>query len=512
MSTTESHGQRLVLIAAVLWGTTGTAQAFAPAGAEPFAVGAIRLAVGGAALLLVALARGAFRRARWPAVALFFAVGGMAAYQVTFFTGVARTGVAVGTIAGIGSAPIWGGIIGYLVRRERPGWRWAAATVLAILGCGLLIAGGESLQVDPLGVVLAMGAGLSYATYVAANKRLLEIHTPEAVMAVVFCLGALVLVPILFFADLRWLLQPRGLLVALHLGLVTVAVGYTLFARGLRTVPISTTVSLTLAEPLTAGLLGVLVLGERLTLLAGLGIGLLFGGLAVLTVMRAAGGRKMAVPAGDAHLGTMETVRAGYNVIASPYLASRPTGSADVQLLQDLVQRLPRGARVLDAGCGAGVPVTRLLSQYFAVTGVDFSTEQIRLARQLVPQAQFLCQDLTALELPDNSFDAICSYYAIIHIPRQAHRALLVNFYRMLKPSGLALLCMGADDLPEDVDESYFGERMVWSHYDAETNLQILRECGFDVLWSRIVADCTDPNAVHLFVLVQKGAADGRPR
>ena len=298
MPDTSSRGPWLVLLAAILWGTTGTAQAFAPAGAQPIAIGAVRLAVGGVALLLLALARRAFHRGRWPAVALLLAVGGMAAYQVTFFTGVARTGVAVGTIAGIGSAPIWGGIIGYLVRRERPGWRWAAATTLAILGCGLLITAGESIQVDPLGVVLAMGAGLSYATYVAANKRLLEIHAPEAVMAVVFCLGAIVLAPLLLFADLRWLLQPRGILVALHLGLITVAVGYTLFARGLRTVPISTTVSLTLAEPLTAGLLGVLVLGERLTLLAGLGIGLLFSGLAVLTLAGGAGGRKPAGPAG----------------------------------------------------------------------------------------------------------------------------------------------------------------------------------------------------------------------
>ena len=277
-------GPWLVLLAAMLWGTTGTAQALAPAGTQPFAVGAVRLAVGGLILLVLALSQRALRREHWPAVPLFFAVGGMAAYQLSFFTGVARTGVAVGTIAGIGSAPIWGGIIGYLVRREHPGWRWAAATALAILGCGLLITAGASIRVDPLGVILAMGAGLSYATYVAANKRLLELHPPDAVMAVVFCLSALVLAPFLFLNDLRWLLEPRGLGVALHLGLVTVAIAYMLFARGLRTVTVSTTVSLTLAEPLTAGLLGLLVLGERLTPLALVGVGLLLGGLVVLAL------------------------------------------------------------------------------------------------------------------------------------------------------------------------------------------------------------------------------------
>ena len=86
------------------------------------------------------------------------------------------------------------------------------------------------------------------------------------------------------------------------------------------------------------------------------------------------------------------TVRAGYDAIAAKYLKTRSEDSEDVQLLQELVQRLPKGAKVLDAGCGAGVPVTRYLIKFFDVTGVDFAEEQIHLARQLVPGAHFLCQ------------------------------------------------------------------------------------------------------------------------
>ena len=200
------------------------------------------------------------------------------------------------------------------------------------------------------------------------------------------------------------------------------------------------------------------------------------------------------------------TVKDGYNSIAAKYLPTRSEDSEDVQLLQELVERLPKGAKVLDAGCGAGIPVARYLIQFFDVTGVDFSDEQIRMARQLVPEAHFLCQDITQLTLADNSFDAICSYYAIIHVPRREHQDLLQNFHRMLKPSGLVLLCLGADDLEKDIQD-YHGARMYWSHYDAETNLNLVKEGGFEIIWSRMVADSTSPGASHLFVLAQKGCA-----
>jgi len=278
-----------VLAAAVLWGTTGTAQALAPEGAQPAAIGAMRLAIGGAALLALAGMRGALRgEVRWPLLATALAGGSMAAYQVTFFAAVAKTGVAVATVIAIGTAPILAGMLGFLVRGERPRSRWGLATALAVLGCILLITSSGSLSVDALGIVLALGAGGAYATYAVASKGLLEERSPDAVMAVVFCLGAVLLAPLLFVADLSWLTQPRGLAVALHLGLVATAAAYTLFARGLRAIPVATAVTLSLAEPLTAGTLGVVVLGEQLTTPAVLGIGLILSGLVLLSL----GGRR----------------------------------------------------------------------------------------------------------------------------------------------------------------------------------------------------------------------------
>jgi ubiquinone/menaquinone biosynthesis C-methylase UbiE len=199
-----------------------------------------------------------------------------------------------------------------------------------------------------------------------------------------------------------------------------------------------------------------------------------------------------------------KTVKEGYNAIADRYLAERTRDSADVRLLNDFIERLPENSKVLDAGCGAGIPISQMLSEYFQVTGVDFSEAQIELAKKNVLNAEFLCEDMTKLNFPENTFDGITSYYAIIHIPREEHQSLLANFYRMLKPGGLALLCLGAESLIDDVDENYLGTRMYWSHYDTETYLKMLYECGFSIIWSKRVADESCEGAGHLFVLVQK--------
>lgn len=278
-------GAWLVLLAAMLWGTTGTSQALAPTGANPVVIGALRLAVGGVALLALAGVRGRLRiDGRWPVVPTFWAAVCVAAYQLCFFGAVSRTGVAVGTMVGIGSSPVVAGILAFLVRGERPGRRWFGATLLAVAGCTLLLAAGGGVSVNLLGVFLAFGAGVSYAAYTLAIKILLADRSPDAVVAVVFSLGALLLAPFLFLADLSWLAGPRGALVVLHLGLIATALSYLLFARGLETVPVPTAVTLSLAEPLTAALLGVLVIGERLAPQSLVGICLLFGGLALLAV------------------------------------------------------------------------------------------------------------------------------------------------------------------------------------------------------------------------------------
>ncbi|MGH9227415.1 MAG: DMT family transporter [Acidimicrobiales bacterium] len=298
-----------VLLAATLWGTTGTARALGPDDASPTAVGAARLVVGGACLVLVGWRRGWLsaptgpdsprRRVRDAGATPAFpvAVAAMAAYQPLFFGGVARTGVAIGTMVGIGSSPVFAGLLGVVVRAERPGRPWLAATALAVAGTLLLVGAGDRDDVDPTGVAFALGAGFAYAIYVLATKLLLDRGTaPDALTARVFGSAGLVLLPVALVAGIGPLLWPGGLLMVAHLGLVTVAVAYVLFTRGLTGVGVAAAGTLTLAEPATATLCGIAILGERPGGVALAGLALVATGIVLLVANRRQGRVAVASP------------------------------------------------------------------------------------------------------------------------------------------------------------------------------------------------------------------------
>jgi DME family drug/metabolite transporter len=278
-----ARGRLLVVAAALLWGTTGTAQALGPPGASPAAVGTIRVVFGGIVLVAVAATTQGVARPRLHVGALVVAGAAMAGYQLFFFSAVRATGVAIGTVVAIGSSPVIAALGAKVVHGERLRGRWVLGTALAAAGCVLLLAGGRSLTVNPPGVLLALGAGLCYACYAVSSKRLLDGMGPVRAAALTFGLAALLLAPSLLVTDLSWVAQPRGLLLALHLGVGATAVAYVLFTRGLALVPVTTATTLTLAEPLTAAMLGILVLGERLTPIGATGAALLLGGLAAIS-------------------------------------------------------------------------------------------------------------------------------------------------------------------------------------------------------------------------------------
>jgi len=287
-----NQGIFFIIAAAVLWGTTGTSQAFAPVGANPLTVGAFRLLIGGFALVLVALAGRSFSGGgRWNPVHILVGALSVAAYQVTFFTAVKLTGVAVGTIVAIGSGPVGAGILGRFFLKEKLNFKWYIATALAVIGCTLLVLSGDGdVSINPLGVVSAFGAGFSYALYTLIGKLMLETNKGNAVVAVMFFGGAVVMLPLLFLYDVSWIGTIQGVVTMAHLGLLATTLSYIFFARGLKTVSVSKTATLSLAEPLTAALLGVLVLGEALNAMVGAGIICLFTGIVILSIERKTSG------------------------------------------------------------------------------------------------------------------------------------------------------------------------------------------------------------------------------
>ncbi|WP_308797239.1 DMT family transporter [Agromyces silvae] len=299
-----------VLLAAVCFGTTGTAQALGPA-ADPLSVGAARLVIGGGALALVAglqiaamrrrtgrAARGAAGAAgaaggagalgRLPAWALVaLGAAGVLGYQPAFFAGTAANGVAVGTVVALGSAPVLTGALDWVVSRRRPGGRWLVATVIATAGVATLALAtdGTTAAADPAGIAASLGAGASYAVYTIAAKALIDRGwSSTGSMGALFGVAGAAALPLLLVTDASWLATGPGLAMALWLGLVTTTLAYVLFGFGLRGLAPATVSTLTLAEPLTAGMLGVLLLGEHLSAAAVLGLAVLAVGIVVLAI------------------------------------------------------------------------------------------------------------------------------------------------------------------------------------------------------------------------------------
>ncbi|MGD6830722.1 EamA family transporter [Sutcliffiella halmapala] len=278
----QTWGPLLILLAAFLWGTTGTAQTFAPETAHPIAIGAARLAVGGFSLLIIVLLLGKWNMKNWPVKETLVASISMAIFQPLFFSAVTITGVAIGTVITIGSAPILSGVLEWIFLKKSPSKVWRYSTGLSIIGCFLLSLNKGNVHADPYGILMALGAGLAFACYALVSRKLIENHSSLSVVAVVFTVSAIFLSPFLFIYDMSWIKETSGVAVTLHLGIVTTGIAYLLFAKGLATVPSSTAVTLSLGEPLTAAIFGVFILKEQLDVTSWIGILLLLLGIALL--------------------------------------------------------------------------------------------------------------------------------------------------------------------------------------------------------------------------------------
>jgi 2-polyprenyl-3-methyl-5-hydroxy-6-metoxy-1,4-benzoquinol methylase len=206
------------------------------------------------------------------------------------------------------------------------------------------------------------------------------------------------------------------------------------------------------------------------------------------------------------------TVESGYDLMAEQYLAAKnPEDPLALEALEDVASLLPSAAAVLDLGCGAGVPVTRWLADRgFAVTGVDVSARQLDLARNYVPEGTFIKADMTEVTFAPGSLDAVVAFHSIIHVPRTEHPVLLGRIHRWLRPEGIFLATMTLTDSEgRDDDWEGWGAPMVWSHYDGDTNVAMLREAGFVIRYAepRTGGGTGDESETWLWVLARKGAA-----
>ncbi len=177
-------------------------------------------------------------------------------------------------------------------------------------------------------------------------------------------------------------------------------------------------------------------------------------------------------------------VARGYDSITQSYLQLIESMGPAVRekYLNVISESLPGGARILELGCGAGVPITSRLAGQFRVVGVDISREQLKLAARNVPQADFILADMAGLSFPEATFDAVAAFYSITHLPRDEHHDLLANIYRMLRPGGLLVATMGAGDNPDMVDPDWYGAPMFFSHFDGQTNENLINETGFKII------------------------------
>ena len=264
-------GVAMVLAAAALWGTTGTAQSLAGGGLSAAWFGALRLAVAAIFFALYAWAtlprdrqgRGASRLPLAPVLAAGLC---MAVYNLAFFAGVRQTGVALGTAVALGSGPLWAGLLQAVVTRQLPATTWWLGTGVAIAGGALMtLAGGTgATEASAWGIALCLASGLSYAGYSLLNKSLVHSAPAASVTLRVFAFAALLALPA------AWIdsggapaLSVRDLVAVVYVGVVTAGVAYLLFSHALRHISAATGVTLALGEPVVAFVLAILVVGEQ---------------------------------------------------------------------------------------------------------------------------------------------------------------------------------------------------------------------------------------------------------
>jgi SAM-dependent methyltransferase len=201
----------------------------------------------------------------------------------------------------------------------------------------------------------------------------------------------------------------------------------------------------------------------------------------------------------------------GYDEIAERYLAwsgLRPS-AARLRYLELALEHIPPGSDVLELGCGAGIPMTAALATDRHVTGVDLSATQLEMARRNVPGATFLQADMTTLSFEPASFDGVVAFYSLTHVPREEHAELLERIRRWLRPGGVFIASMGADDEPGDVEADWLGVDMYFSHFGARANRRIVERAELVVEQAEVAVEPEDRHDARFLWIVARAPSAG---
>ncbi|KIW52484.1 hypothetical protein PV05_08118 [Exophiala xenobiotica] len=208
-------------------------------------------------------------------------------------------------------------------------------------------------------------------------------------------------------------------------------------------------------------------------------------------------------------------VREGYNKIAEKYLQwTLEEETLRTMFLEKLLSHIDDAskAKVLELGCGAGIPSTRMLAERFQhVVANDISDAQIDLARTNVPHANvaFVREDMTQLTFESDSLSAVVAFYSIIHLPREEQPAMLKQIWTWLAPGGFLLCNLGVTDDPGTMNENWLGARMYWSSFNVETNIEHLEKAGFTIVESEVLSINEDGTMVpFLWILARKSGLE----
>ncbi len=198
-------------------------------------------------------------------------------------------------------------------------------------------------------------------------------------------------------------------------------------------------------------------------------------------------------------------VEDGYDQLSDEYTRIRRLSTRDRKYIDLLMERSPKGGRLLDLGCGGGIPSTKELARHFKVVGIDFSHNQIERARKNVPEGEFHRMDMTRMSFKKNSFDAVFSLLAIIHVPREEKAGLFASIQEILKPNGHLLIGIGCDDWVSEPGDDFMDQPMYWSQFGAKKTEAMIIEAGFEIIQATI-EECMFRGELerHFFVLAKK--------